>query len=68
VMLRLDFFTKEIRRLLHGGKWSQSPVLPRTRKAYETFLSAGSTAKMDPSPGNAPGSLPYRGSASLTML
>src|SRR5690606_16684374 len=26
------------------AKWSQSPVLPRTRRAYETHLSAGSTA------------------------
>ena len=48
-MLRQEFFTKEIRRLLHGGKvpaceWSQSPVLPRTQRAYETHLSAGSTA------------------------
>src|SRR5688572_14840330 len=25
-------------------RWSQSPVLPRTRRAYETHLSAGSTA------------------------
>ena len=25
-------------------KWSQSPVLPRTRRAYETHVSAGSTA------------------------
>ena len=26
------------------AKWSQSPVLPRTQRAYETHLSAGSTA------------------------
>jgi hypothetical protein len=26
-------------------KWSQSPVLPRTQRAYETCLSAGSAAK-----------------------
>src|SRR5881394_1837623 len=26
-----------------NGEWSQSPVLPRTRRAYETHLSAGST-------------------------
>jgi len=26
------------------AKWSQSPVPPRTRRAYETHLSAGSTA------------------------
>ena len=44
VMLRRDFFTKEIRRLLHGGKWSQSPVLPRARLAYDACLNAGSTA------------------------
>ena len=44
VMLRQNRFTKAIRRLLHGGKWSQSPVPPRTRRAYETHLSPGSTA------------------------
>ena len=56
VMLRQEFFTKEIRRLLHGGEngspsrsstsegWSQSPVLPWAQRAYETCLSAGSTA------------------------
>jgi hypothetical protein len=45
VLLRQDFFTKEIRRLLHGGEnWLQSPVLPRTRRAYETHLRPGSTA------------------------
>jgi hypothetical protein len=49
VMLRQNLFTKQIHRLLHGGKkWSQSPVLPRTWRAYETCLSAGSTAKMEP--------------------
>jgi len=26
------------------AKWSQSPVLPWARRAYETCLSAGSTA------------------------
>lgn len=26
------------------AKWSQSPVLPRTRRVYEAHLSAGSTA------------------------
>src|SRR5437016_6278046 len=53
---RQDCFTKEIRRLLRGGEnglpsrsstsegWSQSPVPPRTQRAYETHLSAGSTA------------------------
>src|SRR6266496_6262270 len=62
VMLRQEFITKEIRRLLHGGEhgppsrssksegWSQSPVLPRTQRAYETHLSAGSTAKWIPHP------------------
>ena len=56
VLLRQEFFTKEIRRLLHGGGngppsrsstsegWSQSPVLPRTQRAYETHLSTDSTA------------------------
>jgi hypothetical protein len=64
VLPRQEFFTKEIRRLLHGGEnekwpaihslgegWSQSPVLPRTQRADETHLSAGSTAKLEPSPG-----------------
>ena len=53
---RHDFFTKEIHRLLQGGVnglpsqssesegWSQSPVLPWAQRAYETCLSAGSTA------------------------
>jgi hypothetical protein len=50
VLPRQDFFTKEIHRLLRGGgKWSQSPVLPRTKRAYETCLSAGSTAMLAPS-------------------
>ena len=31
-------------------KWSQSPVLPWTWRAYETHLSAGSTAKWSPHP------------------
>ena len=31
--------------MLAARKWSQSPVLPRTRRAYETHLNAGSTAK-----------------------
>jgi len=45
VLLRQNRFTKAIRRLLHGGeKWSQSPVLHRTQRAYETHLSAGSIA------------------------
>ena len=30
--------------MLAARKWSQSPVLPRARRAYETCLSAGSTA------------------------
>ena len=63
VLLRQEFFTKEIRRLLHGGmvaarKRSQSPVLPRARLAYDACLNAGSTAvvaKMEPPPGVAPG-------------
>src|SRR5438477_12961946 len=45
VLPRQEFFTKEIRRLLRGGtRWSQSPVPPRTQRAYETHLSTGSTA------------------------
>jgi hypothetical protein len=56
-----------------GEGWSQSPVLPWAQRAYETCLSAGSTAmlsmKMDPPPGVAPGKqLACRASASLTML
>src|SRR5690349_12424161 len=31
-------------------KWSQSPVLPRIQRAYETHLSADSTAKWSPHP------------------
>jgi len=60
-MLRHDFFTKEIRRLLHGGmvavrKDSQSPVLPRARLAYDACLNAGSTAMLEMvrASGNAP--------------
>ena len=60
VLPRREFSTKEIRRLLQGGEvavreLSQSPVLPRTKRAYETHVSAGSTAELDPSPGVAPG-------------
>jgi len=49
VLPRHDFFTKEIRRLLQGGKvavreHSQSPVLPWAQRAYDARLSAGSTA------------------------
>ena len=56
VLPRHDCFTKEIHRLLQGGVnglpsrssesvgWSQSPVLPWAQRAYETCLSAGSTA------------------------
>ena len=59
---RHDFFTKEIHRLLQGGVnglpsqssesegWSQSPVLPWAQRAYETCLSAGSTAVKNPQP------------------
>ena len=53
VLLRQEFFTKEIRRLLHGGKWSQSRVLPSAELAYDACLSAGSIA--EPSLGVAPG-------------
>jgi hypothetical protein len=35
---------KESAGCCQEAKWSQSPVLPRTRRAYETHLSAGSTA------------------------
>jgi hypothetical protein len=48
VMLRQNRFTKAIRRLLHGGKWSQSPVPPRKQQAYETCVSTGSTAVTTP--------------------
>jgi len=53
VLPRQGRFTKATRRLLRGGEqklgtvdssWSQSPVLPRAQRAYETCLSAGSTA------------------------
>ena len=49
-------------------KWSQSPVPPWVQRAYETCLSAGSTAKLEPPPGVAPNWLAYRANASLTML
>ena len=80
VMLRQDFFTIEIRRLLRGGEWSQSRVLPSAELAYDACLSAGSIAmlahghrcewrsKVEPSLGIAPSSLAYRASASLEML
>jgi hypothetical protein len=29
--------------MLAAQKWSQSPVPPRTKRAYETHVSAGST-------------------------
>jgi len=59
VLPRHDFSTKEIHRLLQGGVnglssrssesegWSQSPVLPWAQRAYETCLSAGSTAVIE---------------------
>ena len=50
VMHRQGLFTKEIRGLLHEGKWSQSRVLPSAKLAYETGLSAGSIAKWSPHP------------------
>ena len=59
-------------------KWSQPPVLPWAQRAYETCLSAGSTAvvlayghyatKLEPPPGVAPSWLQYQRSASLRML
>ena len=44
VLPRRDFLTKEACGCRKEAKWSQSPVLPWTRRAYETCLSAGSTA------------------------
>ena len=41
---RRDFLTKEACGCRKEAKWSQSPVLPWTQRAYETCLSAGSTA------------------------
>src|ERR1022692_3615335 len=52
-------------------KWSQSPVLPWARLAYDACLNAGSTAvvlNLEPPPGIAPNWLPYQRSASLKML
>ena len=56
-------------------KWSQPPVLPWAQLAYETRLSAGSTAAIrDVTKNGAPTrsctglKLAYRASASLTML
>jgi hypothetical protein len=60
VLPRREFLTKELCRLLQGGKvavrkHSQSPVLPWARRAYETCLSAGSTAVLaDGHQGGAP--------------
>jgi len=53
------------------AEWSQSPVLPWARLAYDACLNAGSTAvvlNLEPPPGIAPNSLPYQRSASLKML
>ncbi len=52
-------------------KWSQPPVLPRTERAYEAHLSAGSTAVLpiwSPHPELHRAKLAYRASASLKML
>ena len=55
-------------------RWSQSPVLPRTMRAYETHLSAGSTAepfgrlRTSPHPELHRAKFAYRANASLTML
>ena len=65
---RPDFLTKEIRSCCQEAKWSQSPVLPWAQRAYETCLSVGSTAELDPPPRVAPNWLAYRASASLPML
>ena len=43
-------------------------MLPWAQLAYETRLSAGSTAMLEPPPGIAPSWLAYRASASLEML
>ena len=67
-----DFLTKKSAGCREEAKWSQSPVLPWTQRAYETCLSAGSTAfgimEMEPPPGIAPGWPAYRAGASLKML
>ena len=44
---RRDFLTKEACGCRKEAKWSQSPVLPWTQRAYETCLSAGSTAMFE---------------------
>ena len=46
VLPRRDFPTKEACGCRKEAKWSQSPVLPWTQRAYETCLSAGSTAML----------------------
>jgi hypothetical protein len=48
VLPRRDFVTKEACGCRKEAKWSQSPVLPWTERAYETCLSAGSTAAKNP--------------------
>ena len=57
------------------AKWSQSPVLLWAQRAYETRLSAGSTAMFSKNQQNGAPTrsctglkLAYRASASLTML
>ncbi len=53
------------------AKWSQSPVLPWAQRAYETCLSAGSTAmaaKLEPHSELHRAKHAYRASASLKML
>lgn len=47
------------------AKWSQSPVPPRTQRAYETLLSAGSTAMMAH---GHPNGAPTRSCTGLTRL
>jgi hypothetical protein len=44
VLPRRDFLTKEACGCRKEAQWSQSPVLPWAQRAYETCLSAGSTA------------------------
>ena len=47
------------------AKWSQSPVLPWTQRAYETCLSAGSTAMLS---NNQPNGAPTRSCTRLACL
>ena len=44
VLPRATFLQRKPAGCREEAKWSQSPVLPWTQRAYETCLSAGSTA------------------------